>query len=246
MSMTTPAFVSTSADGLSGSDTPLVSATALIGGLGTQPTVTLPVVAGREPDHDAIWHWLAEPAEFFGVAMPAADGLRRAITDVTDELHRTHGTATAALTVLVADLAGAPHFVVTGTPIEPVRARAVGLATRPGAAPPPYWQRMAARTTSRADALLTERKLADAGHADAVPADGQRIGVPLLGALLCETGAGRIGLGTDRLRWLRAAGLLDTDTVSDDLVDLDTVRRAWWVSPAFETHPVSAIGDRRL
>lgn len=246
--MTTPAFVSTSADGPSGSDTPLVSATALIGGLGTQPAVTLPVVTGREPDYDALWHWLAEPAEFFGVAMPAADGLRRAMTDATTELHRRYGTATAAVTVLVVDVAGAPQFVVTGTPIEPVRPRPVSLATRAGVAAPPYWQQMAARTTSRADALLTARELAGAGHADAVPADGRRIGAPLLGALLCDTRDGRIGLGADRLARLRAAGLLGADvtTTADDPVDLDAVRRAWWLSPVFETHPVSAIGDRRL
>ncbi|MDX1872654.1 hypothetical protein SBI67_11015 [Mycolicibacterium sp. 120266] len=242
--MTTPAFVSTSADGLSASDIPLVSAAALIGGLGTQPTMTLPVVAGREPDYDAIWHWLAEPAEFFGIAMPAVDGLRRAMTDITTELLR--GTGSAALTVVVADVAGVAQFVVTGTPIEPVRARAVSLATRPGVATPPYWQQMAARTTSRAGLVLAERELASAGHADAVPADGQRIGVPLLGALLCDTPDGRIGLGADRLSRLRAAALLDADIVTDEPVDLAAVRRAWWVSPLFETHPVRAIGECRL
>jgi hypothetical protein len=244
LSMTTPAFVSTSADGLSGSDTPLVSAAALIGGLGTQPAVTVAVVAGREPDYDAIWAWLAEPAEFFGVAMPGADLLRRALTDCAAEVQRGHDAA--AVTVLVVEVTGAPQFVVTATPIEPVRAQTVSLATRAAGAPPPYWQQMAARTTSRAGALHTERELAAAGHADAVPFDGHRIGVPVLGALLCETSDARIGLGADRLRWPLAAALLDADTLTDDPIGLDTIRRAWWVSPVFETHPVTAIGGRRL
>ncbi len=238
MSMTTLEFVSTSADGLSESATPLVSAAALIAGLGSHPTVTIPVVAGDEPDAEAVWRWLAEPAEFFGIAMPAAAQLRGALTDFTGELLRRHGRLTAAVTVLVAD----GRFIVSGTPITPVRPEPVHLAVCAAAPAKAYWQQMAARTTSRAAELLIERDLAAAGHADAVPVDAAHFGVPVLGALVCDTPGGRVGLGAERLGWLAAAGLLAADTVTDGPLDLAAVLRAWWVSPIFETHPVATIG----
>lgn len=242
MSMTTLQFVSTSADGLSESATPLVSAGALISGLGTHPTITIPVVAGREPDADAVWHRLAEPAEFFGIEMPGVTQLRRALADFLAELQRRHCGVSAAVTVVVVDT----RFVVSGVLIEPVRPEPVRLALCAPAPAAPHWQTMAARTTSRAADLLAERELATTGHADAVPSDGDLLEVPLLGALLCETPSGRIGLGAERLGWLAAAGLLDADTVTDEPVDLAAVTRAWWVSPTFETHPVAAIGERLL
>lgn len=238
MSMTTLEFVSTSADGLSESATPLVSAAALIAGLGSHPTITIPVVAGRETDAGAVWRRLAEPAEFFGIVMPDSAQLRRTLADFTDELLRKHGRLTAAVTVVVAD----GRFIVSGTPITPVRPEPVHLAVCTDAPAMPHWQKMAARTTSRAADLLIERDLAAAGHADAVPADAARLGVPVLGALVCDTPGGRVGLGAERLGWLAAAGLLDADTVTDGPLDLAAVVQAWWVSPTFETHPVVTIG----
>ncbi|MHA3022164.1 hypothetical protein ACXPWS_18155 [Mycobacterium sp. BMJ-28] len=244
--MTTFAFVSTSAHGLSDSDTPLVSAAALVAGLGTQPTVTFPVVPGRRPDTDAIWRWLAEPAEFFGTAIPGVTQLRRAVADFARELGRRHGPVPAAVTVVVTEIAGSAQFVVTGTPIEPVRTRAVHLRLCAIGPAEPHWRQMAARTTSRAAELLTQREFAAAGHADAVRCDGDRIGPPVLGALVCDTPRGRVGLGADRLSRLAAAGLSDADTITDEPVELATLTRARWVSPNFETHPVRAIGERRL
>lgn len=240
--MTTLEFVSTSADGLAEGDTPLVSAAALIAGLGTHPTVTIPVVAGCAPETAALWHWLAEPAEFFGAALPGEAQLRRVLADFAAELRRRHGPVTAAVTVQVVQ----GQFLVTGSPITPQRPEPVSLTTCAAEAAVPYWRQMAARTASRAAELAAQRELTAAGHADAVPAGGDRIGAPVLGALLCETPGGRIGLGADRLDRLREAGLLPPVTVTDQPIDLATVTRAWWVSPVFETHPVSAIGECRL
>jgi hypothetical protein len=242
MSMTTLEFVSTSADGLSESATPLVSAAALLTGPGTHPTVTLPVVPGRAPDTEAVWRWLAEPADFFGIEMPTIAHLRRALTDFTDELQRRHGPRTAVVTVVVVDA----HVVVSGAPISPVRTEPVHLARCAMAPPMPSWRQMAARTTSRAAQLRTERELAGCGHADAVPADSGHLGVPLLGALVCDTPGGRVGLGAARLGRLRAAGLLDTSTtLTDAPLEPAAVTRAWWVSPRYETHPVASIGELR-
>ena len=242
MSMTTLEFVSNSADGLTESATPLVSAAALIAGLGSHPTVTIPVVAGDEPDADRIWRRLAEPAEFFGITMPDAAQLRRTLADFSAELQRRHGAAHAAVTIVVVE----NRCLVSGVLIEPFRTEPVNIALCAGAPAPAHWQKMAARTTSRAAELLTERELGATGHADAVPAGPDGIGAPLLGALVCETAGGRIGLGAERLGWPAAVGLLDADAVTDGPVEPAAITRAWWVSPIFETHPVAAIGERRL
>lgn len=242
--MSTLEFVSTSAGGVSESAAPLVTAPALISGLGTHPALTLPLVCGREPDTELIWHRLDETARFYGLAIPPAVALSDTLHGFLDEATVRHGRVALVVRVLVAEVAGLPQFVVSASVIDPVRPEPVVLAgtSGPVGAVAPHWRRMAARTASHADDDLIERELRAAGYADVVTVDGDLIGSPRLGALIFETADGAIGTGSAHLALMRAAGLTATVTDSDGSVAVSVVTRARWVSPRFETHPVTAIG----
>jgi hypothetical protein len=245
--MSTLEFVSASADGLSDGGAPLVTAPTLVTGLGTHPAITVPLVCGREPDTGSIWRRLAEPAEFYGTEIPDEGALQRALDGYLDAAEARHGPLTLAADVMVVQVRGRTQFVVSATPIQPVRPDPVLLTTRPCVpGPVPYWRQMAARTSSRAEADLLQRELNTAGFADVAGVDGNRIGVAALGALVFDTADGPVGTGVERLALLQEAGLLDAVAGSDDPVDVSGVTRVRWVSPRFETHPVSAIGPHRF
>ena len=246
--MSTLEFVSTSAGGIAESDAPLVSAPALIAALGTHPALTVPLVCGRAPDAGLIWARLDETARFFGVAIPPVTALRDTVAGFLDEATARHGQVALAARVMVVDLDGQARFVVSATVIDPVRAEPVVLAltSGPDPGPVPHWRRMAARTTSRAESDLAEAGLHAAGYVDEVFSDGELVHRPRWGALIFDTAAGAVGTGADRLDLLQAAGLLDGVRYSDEPVPVSSTTYAWWVSPRFETHPVSAIGARRF
>ena len=246
--MSTLEFVSTSAGGIAESDAPLVSAPALVAALGTHPALTVPLVSGRTPDSDLIWARLDEAARFFGHDIPPATALRDTMAGFLDEATVRHGQVTLAARVMVVDLDGQARFVVSASLIDPVRSAPVALTVTSNreAGPVPHWRRMAARTASRAESDLAERELAAGGYADEVGTDGELVHRPRLGALILGTAERAVGIGADRLDLLRAAGLLDGVRYSDEPVPMSGTTHAWWVSPRFETHPVSAIGARRL
>ena len=153
-----------------------------------------------------------------------------------------------AMTVMAVLVAGQPQFVVTGTAIDLEPGRPVGLAihaARP-VEPLPHWQQMAARTSSRAAGRTLGRTLAASDHVDSVPMDGNLVGMPLLGALICETSSGRVALGADLPARMALGGMRVTAAPADGPIDIGMVVRAWWVSPHFRTHPVRAIGEHRL
>jgi hypothetical protein len=246
--MGTLEFVSTSAGGVVDSSAALVTAPTLISGLGSHPTLTLPLVCGREPDIELSWHRLDETGRFYGIAIPRADALRDTLHGFLEEAAARHGQVTLAARVLVVEVAGRLQFVVSASVIDPVRPEPVTLAVRsgPDGAVGPQWRQMAARTSSHADDDLTERELRAGGHADVVPVDGDRVGCPRLGALIIETPHGTIGTGSARLALLHAAGLLDEVTCGETSVAMSGATWARWVSPRFETHPVTAIGAHRF
>lgn len=246
--MSTLEFVSTSADGIAESAAPLVTAPVLVAGLGAHPALTVPLVCGREADTDHIWGLLDETARFYDVEIPPAGALRAAVQGFLTETEARHGTVALAARVLIVEVHGRMQFVVSGSVIEPHRPEPVVLAVTPqrDPGPPPHWRRMAARTTSAADTELAERDLRAAGYADEVSAAGGFVGQPRLGALIVETAEGTVGVGAERLTLLRLAGLTDVPEISDRPVAMSGATGVWWVSPRFETHPVSAVGATRL
>lgn len=246
--MSTLEFVSASADGIAESAAPLVTAPVLVAGLGTHPALTVPLVCGREADADHIWRLLDETARFYGVDIPPVGALGVTLQSFLAETAARHGIVALAARVLVVEVHGRMQFVVSGSVIEPNRPDPVALAGTPerDPGPLPYWRRMAARTTSAADTDLTERDLRAAGYADEVSVAGGVVGQPRLGALIVETAEGTVGVGEERLTLLRSAGLADVPSVSDRPVAISGATRAWWVSPRFETHPVSAVGATRF
>lgn len=246
--MSTLEFVSTSAGDIVESDAPLVTAPALVAALGTHPTLTVPLVSGREPDSGLIWHRLAETADFFGTSIPPWDALRDALGGFLDEAARRHGPVTLAARVMVVDVDGQARFLVSASVIEPVRPEPVVLTviSDPGTGAVPHWRRMAARTSSEAGTDRVARDLDADGYADAVHTDGELVHRPRLGALIVGTDGGAVGVGADTLDLLRAAGLRDIARYSDEPLSISGTTHAWWVSPRFETHPVAAIGTRRF
>ncbi len=225
-----------------------VSASALVAGLGAHPTLTAPLRCGRTADVAPLWRRLDEAARFFGTAIPPVTALHDAVHGFLAETAARYGEVTVAARIQLLEVGGHAGFVVSGTVIEPVRAEPVAVAVRPGPVEDrtPHWRRMAARTSSAAEADLHERELRGAGYADVVYGDGALIGGPRLGALIVETRAGMTGLGTDRLMLLQPAGLLDTEVSGAESVVLAETKRAWWVSPRFETHPVRVIGTHHF
>jgi hypothetical protein len=251
---TTLALAPTSADRIHEIDTPLIPATQVIARLGTNPTITIPmvpgaVVSGAEPDVDAIWRYLKEAADFFDLPVPDRDVLHAALSRFGDE---ARGRAVIAATVTLLDIDGRPDFVVTGTVVQPVRPNAVRIAGCGAGLPvvrrgDPHWLRMAARTTSRAALDQVQRWLNDGGFVDAVPAN-TRAGAPLLGALVFELAGGPVGIDggepTSILDQLERCGVVSGVRRVDERPE--RADRAWWISPTFETHPVLSIDDVRF
>lgn len=242
--MTTLEFVSTSADGIAPAGVPLVTAPALTAGLGSHPTLTIPLLRGRPPALGPAWQALAETADFFGTDIPDVEALHTAVTGFADRAFGATAAGMLAADITVLPVGGRTEFVVSGRAVEPTRAEAVRLATEPPSAPLPRWRELAGRTTSRAAEDLTRRDLRAAGYADVVAADGDGVGRARFGTLIFALPAGRIGTGTERLARLQAAGLHADVRGSDATVDATAATAAWWVSPDFETHPVRQIGAR--
>lgn len=244
---TTLALAPSSAHRIHEIDTPLIPVTQVIERLGTNPTITVPMVAGALPDVDAIWRYLREPADFFGIPMPGLAALRAALERCH---HQLRDGALVAATVTVLELDGRPDVLVTGAVVAPVRPTAVaiarcaeGLPVPRGTDPP--WLRMAARTTSRGATDQIQRWLNDGGWADAVPPPA---GAPLLGALVYATAGALVGIDdpapTSVLDQLAECGVLRGVRRVDERPA--RAERAWWISPTFETHPVTTVDDTRF
>jgi hypothetical protein len=225
---------------------PIFAATQVMAHPGTSPTVSLPVVNTRSPDVDALWAYLAEPAEFFGFAMPAPEVLEDAIAGFVDAVRSEAGPTIFSLCVTIAELEGSAQFVITGSEVHFLRPEAVRIDECDVAFPltrstDPSWRRMAARTTSRAEEDRLRRWLEDGGHAD-----GVAHGVPFLGALIFEDGADVSGVDnvepTSILTQLQDCGAVGAIRRTErHPVDAE---RVWWISPGYEVHPVAAIGAR--
>ncbi len=251
--MSTLEFVSASADGIVANTAPLVTAPALVAGLGAHPALTVPLVGGRPTGTAEIWRRLDEAARFFGAEMPPVSALHDALhgflAAAAAAAAARRGQVMVAAQIQLIEVDGRNEFVVAGTVIEATRPEPVALAAQRGPLQDrtPHWRRMAARTSSRAEAQLVEQNLNARGYADVVAVDGALIGNPRLGALIVETADGKTGLGTDMLTLLQAAGLLDAAVPCTDLpLALSGAKRVWWVSPRFETHPVRVIGTHHF
>ena len=206
----------------------------------------LPVVRGTRPDVDAVWRYLAEPAEFFGVPMPGRADLQTSLTEGIAVADGHRGSGVLAVTVTLFAVGGGTRTHVLADVVAPWRSTPVRIAVLdapvggPGAGSP-HWQRMAARTTSRAASDRLHRRLADDGYADAVPSATD--GTPFLGALVFDTPRGLVGLDRSEpasiLDQLAGAGLVVGVTRVEERPADATA--AWWISPGFETHPVACI-----
>lgn len=222
-------------------DTPQLRATQLVARPGTLPTITFPMTRGHSVDVDGLWEYLYQPADFFGVPMPHRDDLAAAIAGLT-------GSALTAVSLTIAEADGLPQILVSGAPVTPVRHLEVRIAGADPMAPTqhvadPWWRRMAARTTSRGEVDQFERWLNGRGYADAVVAH-----VPVLGALVFDTGSGVVGVENpepistlDQLE--RCGAIAKIGHVDVPPADAE---RAWWISPRYETHPVVEIDGTRF
>lgn len=242
---TTLALAPSSAHRIHEIDTPLIPLAQVIERLGAQPTIVFPMIAGEVPDVDGIWRYLSEPAEFFGVSMPGREALEAALHRFAGAV-AGRGRALIATTVTVLEIDSRPDVVVTGAVVDPMVSTAVRIARcdlgpQVPCATDPLWLRMAARTTSRAAVDQIQRWLTDGGYADGVPA----VGTPLLGALVFDTKAGLVGI--DNPEPTSILDLLDRCRVTTGIRRVDALpvdaRRAWWISPGFQTHPVASIDD---
>jgi hypothetical protein len=227
-------------------DTPLVPASQVIARLGTNPTITVPMVAGVEPDVDGIWRYLKEPADFFDLPIPDREALRTALTRFAGARRGRDRSLTAA-TVTLLEVDGRPDFVVTGFIVDLIRRGGVRVAGCDTGLPvprptDPVWQRMAARTTSRGAVDQIQRWLGQGGYADGVPA-GTLAGAPLLGALVFD-GAGEL-VGIENPEPTSVLDQLERCGVVNGVRRVDErpahAGGAWWISPNFETHPVTSI-----
>lgn len=230
--------------------TPLLPVTQVITHLGTNPTLTMPVVVGVEPDVGGAWHRLAEAADFFGTAMPGSDDFRVAVLEQL-AVARPVGTV-LAVTVTVFDVDGRGRVIVGREPIEPVRSAPVriGRCDAAGLVPrsaDPAWRRMSGRTTSKGHLDQFQRWLADQGWVDAVP-HAEPSDAPYLGALVVETATGLFGIEDPEpaslLDQLAACGVT-AHVERTGRVPAD-VTRAWWVSPRFLIHPVADLDGTSL
>ena len=240
--------VPTPTHGLQGIDTPLLPVTQVITRPGGNPTITLPLRTGAEPDVEHIWRHLADPAEFFGLVMPDRADLRAAVTGYLGAVSATAPDTAVAAAVTLVEVDGQTRVVVTGEVIRPVRSDVVRLtetdAPLPTSQPDdPHWRRMAARTTSRGEADQIQWWLTGRGHVDAIEIRSRRRGAPILGALVFDTAAGLRGIDNPEpvsvLDQMSACGLIErVERVEECPAD---AIRAWWISPRFETHPVLGI-----
>lgn len=224
-------------------DTPQLRATQLTARPGTLPTLTISLSRRVAVDVDGIWRHLAGPADFFGVQMPEPAELSAAINAFSTAFHEGGDPALVSMTVTITETDEAPQILVTGTTTQPMNHRPVCIAGELGVAPlhratDPWWQRMAARTTSRAASDQCERWLADRGFAD-----GLSEGQPLVGALVFEANGRLLGVEnpepTSILDQLSGCGVIaPVNQVSRCPADAE---RAWWLSPRYETHPVAQL-----
>lgn len=221
-------------------DAPQLRATQLVARPGALPTITIPMARSVVPEVGAIWAYLAEPAEFFGIGMPSLGDLAAAISVFVKTFR--NDTALVATNVTISEVDHAPQILVTGSAVRPLRRDAVYVGGPP--VPPihresdPWWRRMAARTTSRAETDQCERWLNGRGLADGV-GNGQ----PLLGALVFEIDGRVVGVEnsepTSILDQLALCGAIAAvDRIAGCPSDAD---RAWWLSPRYETHPVAEL-----
>jgi hypothetical protein len=229
-------------------DTQLLCATQLIARPGTLPTVTIPMAGGRWPDVDRIWRYLDEPAEFFGIPMPARAELMAALAEAAARIRGGTGPTLVAISITIAEADGASRLLVSGAAVQPLRTEPVlieGDDSVPQAhrATDPWWQRMAARTTSRGELDQRERWLNGRGYADGL-SDGE----PMLGALVFETPGGVVGVEnpepTSVLDQLAQCGVLAK--IRRVGAPPTGAERVWWVSQRYETHPVAELDGTRL
>lgn len=221
-----------------------ISATQLVAHPGTSPSVTVPVVGSAVPDVDDLWAHLAEPAQFFGVAIPPAAVLADAVRDFVASL----APVPALTAVTVTLVAGESRFVVTGVAVRPIRSDPVRIdrcdVDLPLTLPEdPSWRRMAARTTSRADHDRLRGWLADRGFADGLASRGPF--TTFLGALIYERDVEAFGIDNPEpvsvLAQLERCGAIGRiRRVAHAPAESDHV---WWLSPDYELHPVSAVGN---
>jgi hypothetical protein len=220
-------------------DASQLRAAQLVSRPGTLPTVTIPMAAGRLPDVDELWRHLAEPAEFFGLAMPRPAELARVLSGVR---HRSP----VATTVTIVEDDGATRFAASAVTVAPWQPDAVRLAgdavPQAHRAADPWWRRMAARTTSKGELDQRARWLAAHGYADAV-SEGQ----PVLGALVFQTTHGLLAVENPE-----PTSVLDQLMRSGAITALDfapacpaVFERVWWVSPHYQTHPVAELDGTR-
>lgn len=224
-------------------DSRTLCAAQLIARPGTSPTITIPMVPGRRPDADVVWRHLREPAEFFGIRMPATGDVTAALSAFAAGLPDTTSTPLIATSVTLVEADGDPQILVSGTAVRPLRAEPVRIAgdqsVRHAHRPSdPWWQRMAARTVSRGEVDQCERWLNGRGYADGL-SDGE----PLLGALVFQTSDGCVGVEnaepTSVLDQLAECGAV-ASLGRIDAPPADA-HRVWWVSPRYETHPVAEL-----
>jgi hypothetical protein len=229
--------------------TPIIDPVELITGLGGYPTVTFPIRRDRPVDVGALWEFISEPAEFFGLAVPPIDEFRDAVGRFAAAA--AEGSSAALLAARLTLVGG--RVVVSGTPGAAFESTAVRIGRldpreAPVHADDAYWLRMAGRTVSSAATDDVLRALRERGSADGIPA-GAAVAAPLSGALVIDTGEGTIGIGNDEplsiLDQLRDCGLLADLPRRTEVVGAD-VQRAWWISPRFATHPVALLGECAL
>lgn len=224
-------------------DAPQLCATRLVAHPGTLPTVTIPLTKACVPDVDGIWRYLHEPSEFFGYRMPNRNLLAAALSEFSATAWNRANPALLAASITIVEGDVAPQILVTGSEAQPLRPDAVRVALE-DAVPPahrstdPWWRRMAARTTSRGELDQRERWLNGRGYADAVSE-----GVPMLGALVFETGGSIVGVEnsepTSVIDQLQQCGVITAIGRSPSRPT--DAERVWWLSPRYETHPVAEI-----
>lgn len=223
-------------------DVVAIAPAELVGRLGAYPTVTVPIYQGRTVDMAWLWQYLAEPADYFGLAMPSEADLGAAVAHFSGQL--------VAATVTIMD---GGRCAVTGTPSQvyapgPVR---IGRRDSDWTAPAETderWLRMAARTTSLGAVDLLQRRLAEQDCADAM-ASGPDVTPPVAGALVLDVGGEPVGVENPEpvsiLDQLQTCGVLRPVARRDE-VPVDAVHHAWWISPQYRTQPVAGLGDRAV
>ncbi len=225
-------------------DVVAIAPAELVGRLGAYPTVTVPIYQGRTVDTSWLWNHLAEPADYFGLTMPAPAEIEAALASFSKE------PGLLAATVTIVD---GGRCAVTGTPSqvhapEPVRIGWRDSDWTAPAATDEQWLRMAARTTSAGTVDLLLRQLAEEGCADGI-GPGPDITGAVAGALVLDVGDELVGVENPEpvsiLGQLQTCGVLRplTRRVS---VPAEQALRAWWISPQYRTQPVAQLGDHTV